>query len=168
MYERGNSSITRDQIVVFRDGNRRLFEDHINAMSTEQCQGFRACFEHELSPAAEDDHVWLASEKFLQIRWLNTRLMVGSGLSPVPLPSAPGPKLGIDMFAQSVDVEFTPSMAEDPRGTFGFMLHPMEASERPAGLRPHAAMSMRGTKGTSAPSVPYPGSIPTTPDRRAR
>lgn len=145
MYERSNSSVTRDQIVVCRDGNRRLFEDHINAMSTEQYQGFRACFEHKLSPAAEDDHVWLASEKFLQIRWLNARLVVGSGLIPVPLPSAPGLKLGINMCAQSVDVEFAPSMAEDPRGTFGFMLHPMEASECPEGLRPHAAMSVKGT-----------------------
>jgi hypothetical protein len=61
MYERGYSSITRHQIVVFRDGNRRLFEDHINAVCPEQCQSLRAYFEHEFSPAAEDDHVWLTS-----------------------------------------------------------------------------------------------------------
>ena len=61
MYERCHASITRRQIVVFRDGNRRLFEDHINAMSPDQCQCFRACFEHELSPAAEDDNFGLTS-----------------------------------------------------------------------------------------------------------
>ena len=111
MYKRCHSSVTRHEIVVRRDGDRRLFEDHINAMSPEQCQCFRACFEHELSPPAEDDDVGLMSEEFLQVCWLNARVMVGSGLGPVPLPAAPRPKLGIAMFAQTVDIEFAPGVA---------------------------------------------------------
>jgi hypothetical protein len=104
----------RHQVVVLRDGDRRFFEDHLYVMSSQQCQCFRAGFELEFSPAAENDDCGLESEEFLHVCWLDTRLMVGSGFDPVPLPCAARPELGVAISAQSLDVELAPTVAQNP------------------------------------------------------
>jgi hypothetical protein len=61
-------------------------------MTPEQIHCLRAYLEPELSSAAEDHNLGLVTEEFLEVCRLNAGVVVGSGLSPVPLPSATGPQ----------------------------------------------------------------------------
>lgn len=118
-----DSPAVRCEVVVLLDRCPGLFVYDLELAVTEDPEGLWTGLQAELASPAQDDDLRLVLEQLVDICRLDSGVMLGAGLPPVPGSAAAGPELRVAQAPEPLDLDVPPALRTDLWRALGLQGH---------------------------------------------